>query len=537
MKRMTAAASILVLAAMLFVAGVETRAQEDPCTGLPETRLADGALARVIGQSMSDIPGLFLKPEASHIGPVLRYLPLGSVVSVSGEPQCTLDGERWWRVALETLSGWVVESSGEEYLLEPFSPAEGEPPAPLPSTTIPLLFCVRPDLGAAQPTPTPDPEGAPVLRAVIGGADGTLQYSDNAGPTRIVAQFDPPPLSVDLSPDGSAALVITYNGLYWVDLLLGRTALLADSTTFGLLEGAWPRRAVWLPDGRSAAVEIEDTRDNTYSFPVWDIPVSGIGQPYRVDVGNVPRNSVRRNRDRTAAVMISANDIIRYPLNIGDESPALLEYVPPVGEGDARDLLVPAVSWTAEGDGFFTFIPVSDEAPPGDVVGGRLWYVPLEGEPEDRGELANIRPGDYVIPSPDGRTLLLGSGSSWRIQNPETGEVLLFLPPVQFLFDWTPDSQGVVFTTQEGRASYLGIDGSAFSRLAPRAADNLFEIQWLPDGTAAYVVRGVDGRFSFSLERPGEEPVFIGIISTINAFSAALFPASPGLATPPQACE
>jgi hypothetical protein len=237
MKRLIAAASILVLAAMLFPAAVASRAQEDPCTGLPETRLADGALARVIGQSMSDIPGLFLKPEASHIGPVLRYLPLGSVVSVSGEPQCTLDGERWWRVTLDTLRGWVVESSGEDYLLEPFDPAEGEPPAPLPSTTIPLLFCIRPDLGAPQPTPTPDPEGAPVLRAVIGGADGTLQYSDNAGPTRIVAQFDPPPLSVDLSPDGSAALVITYNGLYWVDLLLGRTALLADSTTFGLLDG------------------------------------------------------------------------------------------------------------------------------------------------------------------------------------------------------------------------------------------------------------------------------------------------------------
>jgi hypothetical protein len=537
MKRLSivllAAMSLALLMAVVFPA--KTQAQDsDPCDGLPESRLETGGQASVVSSTWPDLPGLFLKPEPVRGGPVLRYLPLGTVVTIDDGPTCSLEGERWWQVTVGELKGWTTETSGQTYLLEAF---EGEPQAPLSSTTLPLLYCIRPELGTPAPTPTPDPAGAPVVRAIIGSPDGTLQYSDNGGTPRVVAQFDPPLLSVDLSPDGTAALATNYNGIYWVDLLIGQVVLLADSTTFGLIEGAWPTRAMWLPGGRAATVEIVDSRDNTYNFPVWALPVGGIGEPFRVDIGNVPQNAVRRNPQRDAAIMISANEIIHYPANIADEPPALLEYVPRFDEGDARDLLTPAVSWAPDGEGYYTYIPVSDSAPPDDEVGGHLWFVPLEGEKEDLGELPNIGAADYVIPSPDGKSILVGSGSSWRIQSPETGEPLLILPPVQFLFDWTPDSKGVVYTTTEGRISYLGIDGTTTSALVPAAADNLFSINWLADGTTLFVARGADDQFSFSIQRPGQDALFIGLVNTIYAYDTGVFPTAPGLATPPQACE
>lgn len=539
MKRLSIAfcMAVAVLLALALASGspAVVRAQDaDLCSGLPESKLEKGGRASVVSATYPDLPGLFLKPEPSRQGPVLRYLPLGTVVTLEDGPQCSAEGERWWQVAVGELKGWVTETSGQTYLLEPF---EGEPPTPLPSTILPLLYCIRPELGAPAPTPTPDPAGAPVVRAVFGSPDGALQYSDNGGTPRVVAQFDPPLLSVDLSPDGTAVLATSYNGVYWVDLLLSQVVLLADSTTFGLSEGAWPTRALWLPGGKAASVEIVDSRNNTYNFPVWMLPVGGIGEPFRVDIGNVPQNAVRRNPQRDTAIMISANEIIRYPANIADEPPALLEYVPRFDEGDARDLLTPAVSWAQDGQGFYTYIPVSESAPPEDRVGGHVWYVPLEGDIEDRGELANVTGPDYVIPSPDGRKTLVGSGSSWRIQDPETGEPLLILPPVQFLFDWTPDSRGVVYTTTEGRIGYLGIDGRTTSPFVPAAADNLFSINWLADGTTLYVARGADQQFSFSIQRPGEASIFIGLVNTIYAYDTLVFPTAPGLATPPQACE
>lgn len=536
MKRLSIVFCVSVLLALLMGSGAPgALAQDaDACSGLPESRLDKGGQASVVSATWPDIPGLFLKPQPSREGPVLRYLPLGTVVTLEDGPQCSFDGERWWQVTVGELKGWTTETSGETYLLEPF---EGEPPTPLPSTTLPLLYCIRPDLGTPVPTPTLDPAGAPVVRSIIGTPDGTLQYSDNGGTPRVVAQFDPPLLSVDLSPDGTSALATSYNGVYWVDLLIGQVVLLADSTTFGLSEGAWPTRTLWLPGGKAASVEIVDSRDNTFNFPVWELPVGGIGEPFRVDIGNVPQNAVRRNAQRDTAIMISANEIIPYPANIADEPPALLEYVPRFDEGDARDLLAPAVSWAPDGKGFYTYIPVSESAPPEDQVGGHMWYVSLDGEMEDLGELSNVGDTDYVIPSPDGKKILLGSGSSWRIQDPVSGDTLLILPPVQFLFDWTPDSQGVVYTTAEGRIAYLGIDGTTSSPLVPPAADNLFSINWLADGTTLYVARGADQQLSFSIQAPGEEPVFIGLVSTIYAYDTLVFSTAPGLATPPQACE
>lgn len=506
----------------------------DPCVGMPESRLKDGALAKIIELNDPRFPGGYFKATPSHLGPVLRYLSVGTVVSVHDQPACDAEGERWWKVKLGPLDGWMVETSGDRYFLEPF---EGEAPSPLPTTIEPLLLCVRPVLPDpnAEPTPGGTP-GVPVLRIVYGGEDGSVGYSDNAGAVRILAKFDPPPLSVDLSPDGSAAIVTNFNGLYWLDILTGRVVMMADGTTFQMGENMFMRRAWWLPDGTSVAVEIEDTTDDVTSYYIWTMPMNGVGQPFQVDTGAQPRDSVRRTPGRDAVILISANDIALYPKNYVDDSPPLLKYVPRFDDSDARAFLTPAISWTADGKGFNTYIPDSEEAPPEDPVKGRMWYVPLDAsDPIDLGKPENVATSDYVIPSPDGKLILLGSGRTWRIQDPGSGEIVQRLPPVRFLFDWTPDSKGVVYTTLEGKASYLGLDGGTSSPLVPRA-DNLFNISWLPDGTILYVAQGADGKYSFSVKRPNGNPAFVGLTNTIYSYSAAVLPGAPGLAKPPEPC-
>ncbi|MBE2195024.1 MAG: hypothetical protein IAE83_12700 [Anaerolinea sp.] len=523
----------LIVFVSVPVAPMTRALQDDNCAGLPETRLADGALAKVISANSDKTPGAYFKPTPSRQGPVLRYIPEGSVVKITGEFQCSFEGERWWAVELADLKGWMTESSGLDYVLEPF---EGDPPAPLPSTVIKVAACIQPNV-QTEPLPTPSTETGGAFRAVFAGPDGSLNYSDNLGPARTVALFNPPPLSVDLSPDGTAALVVTYNGIYWVELLTGQTVLMADATTFGLAQESYPRRATWIPGTNQAAVEIEDTRDDVVSYPLWNLPLDGLTQPFQLDRGNQPRDGVRRNPQRTSAILISANDILLYPANINDEPPPLLEFVPRLGIGDARALLSPAISWAEKGDSFYTYIQKSDEAPPDDPVAGRLWHVTLEGEAENMGAPSGIEDGEYVIPSPDGKMLLIGLGSTWRIQNPSTGQVVRELPPLQYLFNWTPDSKGVVYTTREAKIAYMGIDGDSVSAYVPPAADNLYEIQWLPDGTTLFAVRGRDGKLSFSVQPTEKEPVFIGLVSTVNAFAGQYFAAAPGLGKVPEVCR
>jgi hypothetical protein len=524
----------LLLVASLLPATTATpsHAQDDLCATLPPSQLTAGGFANVVGANSLKIPGAYLKPEASRKGPVLRYLPTGTVVSLEETTQCTADGDRWWRVKIGDLSGWMTESTGPSYVLEP-APDAGTPP--FASTIAKRLDCIVPQLPSAE-TPAPAADGAGVFRVAYGGDDGGLYYSDNLGPTRVVAQFNPPPLSVDLSPDGSAALVVTYNGVYWVDLLSGQTVLLADGLTFGLAEESWPRRAQWLPSGTAASVEIEDTRDDIYSYPVWNLPIDGLTEPYQVDRGNQPINSVRRTPARDAMILLSANDILPYPRNFNDEPEPLLKFVPRIDIGDARALLPPAISWNSDGTGFYTFIPISESAPPDDAVGGHLWFVGLDGRLQDLGLLPNVDPAEYVIPAPDGEHILLGAGSGWRIQLPKTGEVVNDLPPLQYLFNWTPDSKGVVFTNRDASIGYLGTDGATESPFVPPAANNLFEIRWLPNGTTLYAVRGSDGRLSFSVQVAGQESVFVGIPASVYAFDGQLYSKAPGFGKAPQAC-
>jgi hypothetical protein len=535
LKRLTLAITsclLLGIGAMsipLPVLAQDTTPTPSPCANAPASRLTPNATAKIIDISGIDAttPGAYLKPAATHLGPVLRYLPVGTVLTVTEGPVCDEDGEQWWKTTIGDITGWVTETSGLRYILEPTADAVTEV---LPTTGTSLLSCFVPVQEKPPVTPT-----APVLRAVFTGDDGTLQYTDNLGVPRTVAQFDPPPLSVDLSPDGSAAMVVTYNGLYWVDLLTGQFALMADATTFGLEEGMFPQRVIWLPDNSGLAVELIDTRDGEVSYPLWDFPIDGSDIPLQIDTGNLPANSVRRSPRRDAVVLLSANDVKFYPSSFMDETPALLEFVPPGDEGDATDIFIPAVSWAQDGSGFYTYIPTSPFADETDEIGGRLWFVSLNEERRDLGSPANLLENDYVIPSPDGTKLLAGRGSTWRMLT-ASGEVLQELPPVQFLFDWTPDSGGVVFTNQNAQTQYLGADGSTTSAYVPVLADNLFDIRWMEDGTTLYVARGADERLSFSVKPFNADPVFVGLVSTTNAYSVAMLPTAPGLGAPPNRC-
>ncbi len=528
-------ALISLIALSLF--STARAAQVDACFGLPESRLEPGVLARVVGDSRMKEeapPGAYLKSNAARSGLVLRYLVEGTLVRIAPDSQslCTVDGDRWWAAEVDGLRGYVTESAGQAYVLEPYT---GTPPTPAPRDLTTVLSCVRPYLDAPPPTPTAAPDAAPYFRAVFGSDDGTLQYADQGGLPRLVAKFDYPPLSVDLSPDGSAALVLTYNGVYWVEILTGQVAYFADPTRFNLSEDMWFVRALWTPTGDSAAIEMVDTRDDVYTFPIWNVSLTGQGAPFQVDTGKEPPFSLRRSPDRSLLVILSANDILPYPRSFVDEPPPLLEFVPAGAEGDSRSIVTASITWAPDSSGFYAYTPKAEDAPPDDPFGGRLFFVPRAGTAQDFGALENIPAGAEVIPAPNGLWLLVKDKQTWRIQARD-GQIAQRLPEARQIFGWTPDSAGVAFSTADGQTRFLGVDGETESAYVPSAA-NLTSLTWLPNGTALYTVRGIDGRLTLNAQPLDGQPFYIGIVANELAFSAATFNAPPGLARPPRPCE
>lgn len=536
LQRAALSVVLLSLVILSFASGVQA-AQVDICFGLPESRLQAGSVARVVGNSRlkeEAPPGAYLKSNASREGLVLRYLAEGTLLRILPDSKslCTIDGDRWWAVEVDGLRGYVTESVGQNYVLEPHN---GELTAAAPSELTTVLTCVRPYLDSPPPTPTVAPNSTPYFRAVFGSDDGTLQYADQGGFPRLIARFDFPPLSVDLSPDGSAALVLTYNGVYWVDILTGKVAYFADPTRFSLSEDTWFVRAQWTPQGDAAAVELVDTRDNIYTFPIWTVSLTGQGAPFQVDTGREPQFSVQRSPDRSLMVILSASDIVPYPKSIVDEPPPLLEFVPAGAEGDGRSILPASITWTPDSSGFYAYTPKSEDAPPDDPFGGRLFFVPRNGTAQDFGAVSNIPRNARVIPSPNGLWLLVKVGEQWRIQARD-GKIAQRLPAESEPFGWTPDSAGVAFRTAEGKTGFLGTDGKTESPYVP-LVDNLSTLSWLPDGTALYAVRGFDGRLTLSGKPLDGQAFYIGIVANELAYSAALFNAAPNAARPPRPCE
>jgi hypothetical protein len=512
-------------------------AQGYDCSKAPAPRLKVGATTLIARPIVKDIPAGLLKAGPDRTGPVLRYLPLGTVAEVVEGPTCGADQNHWWKIKLANLSGWIAETMADGYLLEPSTqPAS----TPLLSTVLPALTCIQfASLETAPGTPLDKAQ----IRLVYSTAEGAIHLSDDGGTGREITRFNPAPISLDLSPDGNVVAVASYNGVYWVDLATGNTLLLADSRTFtepanmdGLAEGSWPSRVWWMPDKNNIAVEVIDTRDNYVSYSIWVLAIDGSHKPFKADTGAQPRDSVQRSPSGSSIVLISANDIKPFPKDVNDAPDALIEFQPRVGEGDANALVVPTLSWTKDEKGFYTYIPPGEELNPTDRFGGQMVYVLTEGQIKDSRKLPRVRPTDYVIPSGDGEYVLVGRGAVWTIQSVRSGKLLQTLPPVQYLFGWTPDNRGIVFTNRAAQASYLGVDGKTKSAFVPVATD-LYDIKWLRDGTAFFTVRGKDGKLSFKMQRPNESEKFFGLIPTVKAFTAKQMLVKPSLPKAPQACK
>lgn len=532
--------SILVICTLIALIGaaassVPVQAQANACAKAAPPHLKTGTSAQITKPSSSNFPGAFLKPDPGRAGPVLRYIPVGTTVDVLDGPRCGDDRSYWWRVKLGDLTGWLAEVAGKGYALEPASASATA--TPLPSTVASVLTCVARSTPVAPATaPGTQAAGDKLDRVVYGTLDGWLMVSDNGGLGRQLAMFNPPPLSVDLAPDGTAAAVVTYNGVYWVDVATGKTIMLADATTFGLQEGAYPSRVTWLPNKSDLAVEITDTQDNVISYALWSVATDGTHPPFRVDTGAQPQGGVYKAPVGDKTIVVSANDISLFPKDLNDSSPSLIEFVPKQAEGDVTQLVAPAISWAQDGKGFYTYIPISPEAAPSDPVAGHVLYVPLEGDVQDLGKQARLKPNDYVIPSPDGTAVLAGRGAAWAIQNVKSGTIIQTLPPVQYVFGWVPDGSGVVFTNRTGEIKFLGTDGSPDSDFVPTATD-VFHITWLTDDTIMYAIKGKDGKLSFKIRRGGEDDKFLGLISTVNAFSGVPISGKAGPASVPQPCK
>ncbi|MFN7209152.1 MAG: hypothetical protein ACK4P1_02010, partial [Aggregatilineales bacterium] len=74
------------------------------------------------------------------------------------------------------------------------------------------------------------------------------------------------------------------------------------------------------------------------------------------------------------------------------------------------------ITWLPDSSGFYAYTPKAEDAPPDDPFGGRLFFVPRNGTPQDFGALEDIPPDAEVIPAPNGLWLLVRAGETWRIQ-------------------------------------------------------------------------------------------------------------------------
>jgi hypothetical protein len=501
------------------------------CAAALKPHLEVGKPAVVSKQLVADLPGAYLKAKPTHNGPVLRSLVIGTVVDVIGGPTCGTDKTWWYNVQIGELSGWVTESSAGAYLLEPFTDATR--PAPPDTTLLTAIPCIHRNTPAAfilAGTPT-------VTRVAFATLDGSVQVSDNGTLGRTLATFSPPPFGVDLAPDGGSVLVATVNGLYWVDAQSGNTVLVLDNQMLNLAEGMWINRVNWLPDGKMAAIEIVDTRDNTTSVQIWAVPMDGSEPAFREDTLPAPESSIHRSPWGDHAVIVSAGDISPFPNSSTEDTKAYLEFVPKASSesGDAREIVAPAVSWSIDGKGFYTYIPVSDQAAPNDPVAGRIWYVSWDDQPKEIARLSGVKAADYVIPNRDGKSYLIGHGVTWTVRDLKGKELLTF-QNLRYIFDWTPDGKGVVYSDKDGATKYAGLDpNDTMSKYVPDAT-NLYELKWLADGTLLYVAQGKDGKLSFSTQKPGDKPAFMGLVNTEYSFAALELAAAPDKGDPLQSC-
>lgn len=88
------------------------------CAGSAPSRLASGGQARV--REILTAP-VNIRTEPALTSPVIDQFQRGNIVDILGGPVCGTQQTIWWQTQSNVVTGWVAETSGAAYLLEPYT--------------------------------------------------------------------------------------------------------------------------------------------------------------------------------------------------------------------------------------------------------------------------------------------------------------------------------------------------------------------------------------------------------------------------------
>lgn len=134
-----------LIAILLLSLFVTSTSAQDACGSALPPRLETGEQGLV---DVADGFFLNLRVNPGAEGEEMLRLAKGEIFDVVEGPQC-VDGSYWWRVQQFDLSGWIAESAGNDYLVQPFdqSALPTLPPLPTPSEGLaisPVLLADNP---------------------------------------------------------------------------------------------------------------------------------------------------------------------------------------------------------------------------------------------------------------------------------------------------------------------------------------------------------------------------------------------------------
>lgn len=109
------------------------------CSNAPTQTVSSGQQVQVTSAGA----GLRLREQANTAARVLRTIPSGRTLNVSGGFQCA-NGYRWWQVNYSGVTGWVADGYRNDHWIEPISTASTpQPQQPSSSGCQPTSGCIQ----------------------------------------------------------------------------------------------------------------------------------------------------------------------------------------------------------------------------------------------------------------------------------------------------------------------------------------------------------------------------------------------------------
>ncbi|MBZ0321315.1 MAG: SH3 domain-containing protein [Anaerolineae bacterium] len=110
------------------------------CSNAPTQRVSSGQQVQVTSTGA----GLRLRQQPNTAARILRTIPAGRQLDITGGPQCG-NGYRWWQVNYSGVTGWVADGSGSSHWIEPISatPVPQQPQQPTSSGCQPSSACIQ----------------------------------------------------------------------------------------------------------------------------------------------------------------------------------------------------------------------------------------------------------------------------------------------------------------------------------------------------------------------------------------------------------